>query len=412
MADPISGSFRAPFAEQLAALRLRLGNLVGTRVWTELERSQHDRAFMVAGAMEADLLADLAKAVDKAVAEGTGLEAFRKDFRAIVEKNGWHGWNGEGTAKGEAWRMRTIYRTNMATTYAAGRMAQLVDGKFAFWVYKHGGSLEPRLQHLAWNGVALPPDHPFWAEHYPPNGWGCSCRVFGARSEAGIKRVGGVPGKALPDGWAVINPKTGAPVGIDKGWDYAPGATVSDDINAILGRKVATLPAELGSDLGDSLARQVDEAWAKWVAETLATGRTKPTLVGVLSQDVIKALDGEGIAPASADMQIGPGLLAGPKATRHEQKGDALLPDDWLNLPERLRAPTAVLLDTQSGKLLYVLPAEAGHAQLAVYLDYLIKGSDGGGRTNMVISAYRPVLAEVQRRLANGALKLLSGTLG
>ena len=53
------------------------------------------------------------------------------------------------------------YRTNMATSYAAGRMAQLIDSKFKFWVYKHGNALEPRLQHLAWDGQALPPEHPF-----------------------------------------------------------------------------------------------------------------------------------------------------------------------------------------------------------------------------------------------------------
>ena len=186
VADPVGGVFRQPFTEQVAAFRLRLGDLVATARWDDLQREQHDRAFMVAGATKADLLADLAKSVNRAIAEGTGFDAFKKDFRALVEKHGWHGWTGEGSAAGEAWRMRVIYRTNMATSYAAGRMAQLVDGKFKFWVYKHGGSLEPRLQHLAWDGVALTPDHPFWEQHYPPNGWGCSCRVFGARTEAGI----------------------------------------------------------------------------------------------------------------------------------------------------------------------------------------------------------------------------------
>ena len=248
MTGPLAATFRKPFDEQVAALRLRLGNLVGTVAWDDLTKAQHDRAFMVAGALKADLLADLAAAVDRSIVDGTGQENFRKDFRAIVDKHGWHGWTGEGTAKGEAWRTKVIWRTNMATSYAAGRLAQLVDGKFKFWVYKHGGSLEPRLQHLAWDGVALPPEHPFWAEHYPPNGWGCSCRVFGTNSEAGIKRVGGDPDKALPDDWQRIDPKTGAPVGISKGWDYAPGASVANTIIALRG-KLDVLPQRPAIDL-------------------------------------------------------------------------------------------------------------------------------------------------------------------
>ena len=263
MTDPVEGAFRLPFAEQVAAFRLRLGDLVPTARWDDLRHAQHDRAFMVAGAVKADLLADLAKAVDKAIAEGTGFDAFKKDFRGIVEKHGWHGWTGEGTPKGEAWRMRVIYRTNMATSYAAGRMAQLVDGKFKFWVYKHGGSLEPRVQHLAWDGVALAPDHPFWAEHFPPNDWGCSCRVFGARTEAGIKRVNGDPSKGLPDDWQAISSKTGAPVGIGKGWDYAPGASVADTVIALRGKLDLLPEAPAISLIQDWVRSHVFEQWTR-----------------------------------------------------------------------------------------------------------------------------------------------------
>jgi hypothetical protein len=222
----ISAIFGQPFAQQLAAWRLRLGELRGTTSWTDVEPQFHDRGFMVAGAMTADLLADLAAAVDKAISQGTSLEEFRRDFREIVARQGWHGWTGEGSKRGEAWRTRTIYRTNMATTYAAGRRAQLVDGGFAWWVYRHGGSREPRILHLGWNGIALPPDHPFWQTHSPPNGWGCSCYVVGARTRAGIRRAGGDPDKPLPDNWQGLDPRTGAPRGIDKGWAYAPGARV------------------------------------------------------------------------------------------------------------------------------------------------------------------------------------------
>lgn len=266
MAETLAAVFGKPFPEQVAAFRLRLGNLVPTSVWTDLERAGHDTGFMVAGALKAELLADLAAAVQKSIEAGTTLEEFRKDFRQIVTKHGWHGWTGEGTAKGEAWRTRVIYRTNLSTSYAAGRLAQLIAGKFKFWVYRHGGSQEPRVQHLAWNGVALEPDHPFWTSHAPPNGWGCSCYVVGARSEAGIRRLGGTPGKKLPEGWQAPDPRTGAPVGIDKGWDYSPGRSVTAKINA-LRPALDRLPEPVSVDMVQSWLQS--HAFASWYARPL-----------------------------------------------------------------------------------------------------------------------------------------------
>ena len=191
--------------------------------------------------------------MDRAAAEGRGLDWFRAEFRAIVARHGWTGWTGEGTVKGEAWRTRTIWRTNLATSYAAGRRAQLEAGGFRLWVYRHGGSREPRPQHLAWDGLALPPDHPFWATHSPPNGWGCSCYVVGANTPAGVRRVGGDPDKRLPEGWNRPDPRTGTPAGIDRGWAYAPGASATAAIRAMVQTKLAQLPAQIAQAAAKAL---------------------------------------------------------------------------------------------------------------------------------------------------------------
>lgn len=249
----LAAVFRKPFAEQVAAFRLRLGDLVPTARWDDITRSAHDRAFMVAGATKADLLSDLGAAVEKAISDGTGLEAFQRDFREIVERHGWHGWTGEGTPGGEAWRMRVIYRTNMRVSYQAGRFAQLREGGFKYWVYRHGGSHDPRPEHLALDGLILPADHPFWMIWFPPNGWGCSCRVFGARSMKAAIRRGGNPAVKLPTGWNARDPRSGTPKGIDKGWDYAPGASAADTILAFRD-KLERLQVQPSQDLiGDWL---------------------------------------------------------------------------------------------------------------------------------------------------------------
>lgn len=242
----LTTGFDLPFAEQVAFFRQKLN--LPTEAWDDIWQSAHDRAFVVAGAAKVDLLNDLRQAVDKAIATGTTLETFRKDFRKIVSDRGWQGWTGEGTPGGFAWRTRTIYETNLRTSYAAGRWAQLTDPDFMrlmpYWEYKHSDSvLHPRPLHLAWNGLTLLATHPFWRTHYPPNGWGCRCRII-ARARP-LDNAITIP----PEDWQRIDDDTGVPLGIDKGWGYAPGASLRNDLKALVEIKAASLPAPLAEAL-------------------------------------------------------------------------------------------------------------------------------------------------------------------
>lgn len=258
MADPVNplGRFDLAFQEQIDFFRQKLN--LPTAAWDDIWQEAHDRSFVVAGAMKADLLDDLRRAVEKGISEGTTLETFRKDFRKIVSDRGWHGWTGEDRPGGEAWRTKVIYETNLRTSYAAGREAQLADPGLQkllpFRRYVHNDSvLRPRPQHLAWNGLTLPHDHPFWKTHSPPNGWGCRCRV----TAVAAPRKGDAT--KPPAGWDEINKTTGAPVGIDKGWGYAPGASVRDELRDLVKGKVAKLPEPLGKALDEDIAGKVGD---------------------------------------------------------------------------------------------------------------------------------------------------------
>ena len=118
--DKFTGA-RQQFQEQIDFF-LRKANLP-SETWRDIQKAAHDRAFVVAGVLKADLLNDLRKAVDQAV-KGASIDEFRKQFDDIVAKRGWTGWTGEGSAAGQAWRTRVIYQTNITTSYAAGRRAQ------------------------------------------------------------------------------------------------------------------------------------------------------------------------------------------------------------------------------------------------------------------------------------------------
>jgi hypothetical protein len=253
----INIGFNTPFDEQITFFRQKLN--LPTERWDDIMRAAHDRSFVVAGAMKADLLADLNTAVGTAIADGKSIGWFRDNFKAIVKKHGWTGWTGEGTPAGEAWRTKVIYQTNLSTSYAAGRYAQLNDPELLkvrpYWRYKHAdGVANPRLQHVAWNGLTLPHDHLFWQTHFPPNGWGCHCSVQAVSKREYVKaQAAGLD--SPPEGWDAIDEKTGAPRGIAKGFDYAPGASLSDEIGRFVERKAIDLPKSIAKVLQDDVAR-------------------------------------------------------------------------------------------------------------------------------------------------------------
>lgn len=253
----IAVSFHQPFSEQLAFFKQKVN--LPTRRWDDIRREEHDRAFIVAGAQGADLLADLNSAVRKSIEQGLGLKEFRKDFAAIVQKHGWTGWTGEGSEAGVAWRTKVIYQTNMATSYAAGRYSQLTDPDFLklrpYWRYVHNDSvLHPRPLHQHWGNIKLTllHDHPFWTTHFPPNGWGCMCHVTAIASPAA--------GDATepPPGWDQRNDLGRLP-GIDSGFDYTPGKSVAEELRAVVAGKVVKLPRPLAAALAKDAAQVLSE---------------------------------------------------------------------------------------------------------------------------------------------------------
>lgn len=251
MSTTLAAAARLPFEEQIQFFRRKLN--LPTQAWDDIQKSAHDRAFIVAGAMKADLLADLRAAIDRTIAQGKSIAWFRKEFQAIVAKRGWTGWTGQGSKQGTAWRTRTIYATNLRTSYAAGRWAQLTDPEVMksrpYWRYVHTSSDNPRLQHKAWHGLVLPAGHAWFLKHYPPNGLGCKCRIE-ALNQRDLERLGksapdaapddGTYEHTTPDGRTVTLPR-----GVQYGWDYAPGRSAVETMLTVQNQKLERTAAPI-----------------------------------------------------------------------------------------------------------------------------------------------------------------------
>jgi hypothetical protein len=77
----------------------------------------------------------------------------------------------------------------------------------------------------------LPVDHPFWRQHYPPNGWRCRCTAFAISERELRERIAAgepirreAPPETIID---YVNPRSGevaqVPAGVDPGFAYNPG---------------------------------------------------------------------------------------------------------------------------------------------------------------------------------------------
>ncbi|MDH2918455.1 MAG: phage minor head protein [Sideroxydans sp.] len=286
----VTNSFNQPFAEQLAFFRQKIN--LPTERWDDVKKSAHDRAFVVAGANKADLLDDLRKIIDQCIAEGKSLGWYQKNFEAIVQKHGWTGWTGEGTKAGRDWRTTITYQTNMSVSYHAGRWEQLHDPELVkmmpYLTYHHAdGVRRPRPIHQSWNGFTAPRDHEFWQTHAAPNGWRCHCYISGAdESDYATAKAAGK--HKPPAGWQTINPKTGEPVGIDKGFGYAPGANRNTPLRSFVQDKLISYPPAITRALSKDVNRYINaqDDVVSFVTQSLADNKkVEPLWVGFVENN-------------------------------------------------------------------------------------------------------------------------------
>lgn len=348
--DGLSVGFGTPFQAQIDFLLKKLR--LPTEKWDDIQRSAHDRAFIVAGAAKADLLADMHKAVIDSTTNGTGLQAFRRDFKAIVSKHGWTGWTGEGSEGGEAWRTRIIYQNNMSTSYAAGRYQQMTDPDVLelhpFWRYIHSDSVQhPRPLHLSWHGITLRHDHPFWTTHFCPNGWGCQCRIISVSKAEGLRSAKAGLGEP-PAGWDQIDHRTGAQVGIDKGFDYTPGAAKDTPLRQLVQDKLITYPDAIAKALAADINRYIstNETASTFAARVLADRTAKePLFVGFVEEyEAVSAVAGQDVKgylvtiPSELPRHVDASHGNDGKGQRPAAPADYDLVSSVLNAPDSLKS--------------------------------------------------------------------------
>lgn len=222
--------------------------------WYDTWKSAHSQAFTVAKVMRADVLQDIRNMCDTALNEGITFQQFKKDLMPRLQAKGWWGKKEivnkdtgliTDVQLGSVRRLRTIYQTNLQTSYMAGRYKQqtAVAQSRPYWQYVSviDGKTTDRCRSLHLR--IFRHDDPIWDTLYPPNHWGCRARVrtlSDRQIERGRLGVDSSEGKLVTKTATIGKGDNAREVSVtglklagnnftfwpDPGWDYNPGKTI------------------------------------------------------------------------------------------------------------------------------------------------------------------------------------------
>lgn len=298
MRPPVSRGFKTPpevtrYFEQKS--------LAPAFSWQDVWGEEHAHAFTVAKAVELELLTAFKTSLQSAIENGWSFDTWRANILPQLERLGWGGPRRVDDPTGVAKpalvdftrprRLQTIFWSNVRAARAAGQWerAQRTKAALPYFLYVRTTSQEPRPEHLAWAGVMLPVDDPFWSTHFPPNGWGCKCSVrqIARREYESLRSADGYTTDAPPIAEETfVNRRTGevsrVPAGVDPGWQTNPGLARA---KTLVENYTARLKAAGEEEARKSVADFVASPAPRWLAN--AAGQTFQIPAAILDRRLV-----------------------------------------------------------------------------------------------------------------------------
>ena len=367
--------------------------------WHEVEARAHATAFTVAGILRQDILQDVRAGLQDSLDNGLTLEQFRRQMTQKLTQKGWLADKAklvadeDGVLEGKQLtprRLRTIFETNMQSSYGAGRYAQQMENAAdrPYWTRVAVMDLRTRPAHAALNGLTARYDDPIWQFAYPPDGWGCRCRVR-ARSQSDIDgksiTVWSSEGnlETVQQAWGPQDTRevqafryNGQLYTPDAGFGHNPGQGWLAGLGQRLMDRSVTAPPKMAAlavqhTLSEpQLLDAITSDMRRFVNQSLLrepAGAFRHA--GALSPRTLDALASRGRMPDSAVLTVTDNAVV--------QSPGPL----WELLPEQLRQPVAVAVDGDD--LLYVIRnGDALHQVRATPVEnaqgYALQLPDGG----------------------------------
>ncbi|HEH9616943.1 TPA: minor capsid protein [Pasteurella multocida] len=410
--------------------------------WQEQLEEAHVRAFTVAKVTRMEILETLHQATIQAIEQGIPEREFIKNLTPKLQELGWWGKQAIVDSKGvielaqmgSPRRLRTILRTNKITAYHAGRYASQMENadEQPYWQYVAVRDSRTRASHLALHGKVYRYDDPIWETLYPPNDWGCRCRVR-ALSEFKLNKQGlkvsDSAGNIKTD-WALAGvdkssgEETHAKISIlttDKGtiktgagWNYNVGkAAVGSDI-AVLRKLQQIQDRELRQQtiqaINNSEARH--QAFENWVKANLGKRGASHRYIGagLISENIadkVTVLSG-GEKYSQRVLVMTEKSLQHANSDKHHKTGVGLTEKDYSNISRIIAdSRTLVLWDKQHKNLIYISPDR----RYQVIVDAPGKLKKTKEKLDAVINAYKVNFEhDVKKAIAGGNYLVIQGS--
>lgn len=367
--------------------------------YTDLLDNAHDRAFVVAKMVDVDLATTVQRSIIDAMQQGKGYKAWAKDIDKVLAKSGWYDGqinvDAQGTAKkvvtGGQHRLETIYRTNVAAAYEAGRQKVIFNDRdndpFPYVMYSAIMDNRTRPTHKALHGKVMEKSDPAWSSISPPNGYNCRCTIV-ELTQGQIDRYGYKVSKSegklstqvieLPNGKeaqrTLFELDNGAVFKTDVGFNHAPKILPMQTLfdKAILAEPKFASRVVSQALVQPSIKTQVNQevkTWVQGVDAKYAKGEFRH--VGVIPSVFIETLASE----KNFELQTAVITLHDRISLHHLAREHKTHSQEWVeNIVENLTGKYALYWDNKKNYPVFIFDIPNSKYRLVMRLNENIKG--------------------------------------
>lgn len=406
--------------------------------WHEQLEEAQVKALTVAKATRMEILETIRKATEEAIQNGVSERDFIANLTPKLQQLGWWGKavdeNGKVVRLGSPHRLKTIYRTNKSVAYHAGRYARQMENidEQPYWQYIAVNDARTRASHLSLHNKIYRADDPIWETIYPPNDWGCRCRVR-ALSEFKVQREGlkidssNGQLKAV-EAVAGVNSDTGEEVRVEvtqvttdkgtmktgAGWNYNVGlATYGSDINVI--RKLQQVQnRELRQQTIQAINhnRERHNLFANWVKAHLGKrGASDKRFIsaGLVTEQIAQAVEKHSGGKKLAErlLIITEKGLEHANSPKHHNDGIGLSAEEYAGLSRIIASPDLVVWDKDKKNLIYF---DTAH-NIKIVVDAPSKINKAKEKVDAIINAYRVDMNDVKAAIVGGKYEVIEGSV-
>jgi SPP1 gp7 family putative phage head morphogenesis protein len=157
---------------QAALDRFLAKKIISAKDFKDAEAAIKAIAFSVQRVEEANALIVLKESIAASIKTGATFKDWKDELPSLFENAGY-------VVKGPKltpWHLETVFRTNQASVYEAGKWDQFQSDDYVTGMeYVAVMDNRTRVEHAALDGEIFKKDDPIWGSIYPPNEYNCRC---------------------------------------------------------------------------------------------------------------------------------------------------------------------------------------------------------------------------------------------